>query len=70
MDKKPVSGPNKFFKFASVGIQMGFLIWLGSKAGKYLDAKYPMEKNWFTIGLVMLAVIISFYQLYKELPKE
>lgn len=70
MDKKPASGPGKFIRFASAGIQMGVLIWAGSQAGKYFDAKYPMEKNWFTIGFVMLAVIISFYLLIKELPKE
>ena len=60
----------KFLRFASVGIQMAVLIYAGSELGRYLDAKYPSDKNWYTIACVMSAVGISFYQLIKELPKE
>lgn len=49
---------------------MAILIYVGSELGKYLDARYPADKNWYTIGCVMAAVGISFYQLIKELPKE
>jgi len=49
---------------------MAVLIYAGSELGKYLDAKYPSDKNWYTIACVMAAVGISFYQLIKELPKE
>ena len=49
---------------------MAVLIFAGSELGKYLDAKYPSDKNWYTIACVMGAVAISFYQLVKELPKE
>jgi hypothetical protein len=60
----------KFLRFVSAGIQMAVLIYAGSELGKYLDAKYPSDKNWYTIACVMAAVAISFYQLVKELPKE
>jgi len=60
----------KFLRFASLGVQMAVLIYAGSELGKYLDGKYPSEKNWYTIICVLAAVGISFYQLIKEMPKD
>lgn len=52
-----------------VGLQMGITVFLGAQLGKYLDAKYPSNKNWFTIGLTLLAVGISFYVILKKVNK-
>ena len=49
---------------------MAVLIYAGSELGKYLDDRYPSDKNWYTIACVMAAVGMSFYQLVKELPKD
>ena len=68
--KKPQTGMGKFMRFGSLGIQMGVLIYLGSELGKYLDHKYPSEKNWYTMGCTLLAVGLSFYYLIKEMPKD
>lgn len=60
----------KFLRFASLGVQMAILIYAGSELGKYLDGKYPSEKNWYTMICILAAVAISFYQLIKEMPKD
>lgn len=60
----------KFLRFGSVGVQMAVLIYAGAEIGKHFDAKYPADKNWYTIFGTLLAVGISFYLLIKELPKE
>jgi hypothetical protein len=70
MAKNTKNNDRKFLRFASAGVQMAVLIYMGSALGKYLDAQYPSEKNWFTIFCVMSAVAISFYLLIKELPKD
>ena len=70
MSKESKSNDRKYLRFATAGIQMAVLIYLGSAIGKYLDAQYPSEKNWYTIIGVMSAVAISFYLLIKELPKD
>jgi len=49
---------------------MAVLIYAGSELGKYLDAKYPSDKNWYTMVCILAAVAISFYQLIKEMPKD
>jgi hypothetical protein len=70
MENKGPKGPNKFLKFGSLGVQMAVLIYLGSELGKYLDQKYPSEKNWYTMVCILGAVGISFYQLIREMPKD
>lgn len=59
----------KFLRFGSLGVQMAVLVYFGSELGKFLDAKYLSENNWFTMVCVLAALAISFYQLIKELPK-
>ena len=60
---------NKYLLFTSASFQTGVTIYLGSYLGKYLDEKYNLEKNWFTIAFVLLALIISIYSLIKQLNK-
>ncbi|MFT6323440.1 MAG: putative membrane protein YfcA [Halieaceae bacterium] len=54
---------------SGVGAQMGITIWLGAQLGKWLDEKYPSDKNWFTIGLVLFAVGISLYNLIQQVNR-
>ncbi|HCP40967.1 MAG TPA: hypothetical protein DIT65_04165 [Cryomorphaceae bacterium] len=69
MANPPDKNERKFLRFGSLGAQMAVLIYAGSELGKYLDTKYPADKNWYTMACVLGAVAISFYQLIKELPK-
>jgi len=70
MADSPEKNEKKFLRFASLGAQMAVLIYAGSELGKYLDAKYPSDKNWYTMVCILAAVAISFYQLIKEMPKD
>lgn len=73
MDQKknePKKSPlNQIAQFSGAGLQMGVTIWLGAQLGKYLDAEYPSDKNWFTIGCVLLAVGVSLYNLIMQLQR-
>lgn len=70
MKKKPPKSTSKFMRFGSLGVQMAVLIYFGAELGKYLDGKYPSEKNWYTMICTLAAVGLSFYQLIKEMPKD
>lgn len=60
---------NNFLRLSGVGVQMGVTIFLGAYAGKWLDEKYPSDKNWFTIGLTLLAVAIALYNVLRQVNK-
>ncbi len=60
---------SKFLALTGIAAQMGITIYLGASLGKYLDEKYPMEKKWFTIGITLLAIVISFYNLLRQINK-
>jgi len=64
--KKP---RNRALQLSGIGIQMGATIFLGAYFGKWLDAKYPHDRNWFTILFTLLAVGLSLYIVVKDLNK-
>ena len=66
--KKP-KPRNNFIRLSGIGLQMGATIFLGAYAGKFLDQKFPSNKNWFTIGLTILAVAISLYNILKQVNR-
>lgn len=66
--KEPKKIP-RFARLSGIGLQMGVTIFLGAYLGKYLDAKYPMDKKWFTIGLTLFAVAISLYNILRQVNK-
>ena len=68
-NNKPKRPLNTAFQLSGIGIQMGVTIWLGAQLGKWLDAKYPSDKNWFTIGITLFAVGISLYHLIAQVNK-
>ncbi|MAW21422.1 MAG: hypothetical protein CMD16_03390 [Flavobacteriales bacterium] len=72
MLEKPIKKkkqPNKYLTLTSASLQIGIIIYLGAYLGKYLDARYNLEENWYTIFFVLLAVIVSIYNLIKQLEK-
>jgi len=63
---------NQFLKYLSlIGIaaQMGITIYLGAYFGKKLDGIYPNEKNYFTILLTLLGVVVSLFVIIKQLNR-
>lgn len=52
---------------SGIGFQMGATIFICAWIGKKLDERYPSEKNWFTIGLVLFGVFASLYIVLKQL---
>lgn len=65
-NKKPA---NSALKYTGIAAQMGVTIFLGAYLGKYLDEKYPMDKKWFTIGLTLLGVGLSLFNVIRQLNK-
>ena len=65
----PKKQPNKYLGLAGAGLQMGITIYLFSYLGKWLDAKYPNEKGWYTIGFVLFAVFTTMYLLIKQVNR-
>jgi F0F1-type ATP synthase assembly protein I len=71
-EKKPSKKhkqPNNLARLSGVGLQMGATIFFGAYAGKWLDQKYPNEKNWFTIGLTLLFVAIALFNVLRQVNK-
>ena len=64
--KKP---RNNIVILSGIGLQMGVTIFLGAYFGKWLDAKYPSDKKWFTMTCVILSVALSLYSLVQQLNK-
>jgi F0F1-type ATP synthase assembly protein I len=61
--------PNNFLRLTGVAAQMGVTVFLGAYAGKFLDEKYPSDKNWFTIGLTIFAVGVALYNVLRQVNK-
>lgn len=68
-DKKNPNKSNRFLVLSGIGLQMGVIVFLGAYLGKWLDAKYPSNKNWFTIGLTLFAVVISLYSILRQVNR-
>ncbi len=51
------------------GLQMGITIYAGAYLGKWLDQKYPSDKNWYTIGLTLLAVGFAMYSFLRQVNR-
>ena len=64
--KKPL---NNYVRFSGVALQMGATIFLGAYLGKWLDAKYPADKKWFTIVCTLAAVALSLYNVLRQVNK-
>ena len=69
MAKNPKKQPNKILFFSSLGLEMGITIYLSAKLGNWLDSKYPNDKNYFTLSLVLIGFVASMFLLIKKLKK-
>lgn len=64
--KEPLSN---FVKFSGIAIQIGLTIYLGSKLGEWLDAKYNNPNQLFTKICTLLAVFGSMFSVIKQVTK-
>ena len=56
----------RFLALTGVAFQMGITIFLFAQLGKYLDEEYLIEKKYWTIGLTLAGVALSFYNLLRQ----
>lgn len=64
--KKPL---NKYLRLTGIGLQMGLTIYLCVYIGKKLDAMYPNDRNWFTIGFTLFGVFGALWSVVKQTNK-
>lgn len=55
--------------FSGIAFQMGGTIFICAWIGKKLDERYALEKNWFTMGLVLFGLVASVYLVLKQLKR-
>lgn len=58
---------NKWLALINIPIQMGFVIFLFAKLGEWLDFKYLNENNLYVKIMVLVGVVIAFYNLNRQL---
>ncbi|PRD47261.1 hypothetical protein C5745_10560 [Sphingobacterium haloxyli] len=63
------SNRRKMATWIGVPFQMLATIFAGYWLGSWLDEKYTVEKNWWTIGLTLFEVLISLYQLIVQVQR-
>ncbi len=68
-EKKGKKEQPRFLALTGVALQMGVTIYLGAALGKFLYAQFSQGNTWFTIGFTLLAVVISFYNLLKQINR-
>ncbi len=66
-NQRPKKQLNKYIRLTGIGIQMGVTIYAGAYFGKWLDAKYSGEHQTYTIIFTLLALVVSFYSLIKQI---
>jgi len=67
MENEKKSRLRNWAVLSGIGIQMGATIFVCAWIGKKLDERFPSNKNWFTIGLVLFGVFASLYIVLKQL---
>ncbi len=74
MDNKEDNKDNEknkpsFINYSGLGLQTVVIIGLGAYLGSLLDDKYQLDKNWFTLGLILLSVGLSMAYTIRALNK-
>jgi F0F1-type ATP synthase assembly protein I len=67
MENEKKSRLKNWAVLSGIGFQMGATIFVCAWIGKKLDERFPSNKNWFTIGLVLFGVFASLYIVLKQL---
>ncbi|MDG1333587.1 MAG: AtpZ/AtpI family protein [Crocinitomicaceae bacterium] len=67
--KKQPSSRSRLARLSGMGIQMAGTIFIFALLGRWLDEKYPSNKKWWTIGLVLFATVMSMYNILRQVNK-
>jgi F0F1-type ATP synthase assembly protein I len=67
--KKQPSSRSRLARLSGMGIQMAGTIFVFALLGRWLDEKYPSDKKWWTIGLVLFATVMSMYNILRQVNK-
>ena len=67
--KKQKNPLSKYLKLTGIAVQMGVTIYLAIYFGKKLDQIYPNEKNWFTLGLTLVGLVVAMYMVVVQTKK-
>lgn len=65
--KKDPSSFSRIARLSGIGMQVAATIFVFAMIGKWLDGKYPSNKKWFTIGLVLFATVMSIYSVLRQI---
>ena len=60
---------NKWLALINIPIQMGVVIFAFAYAGNWLDKSYPNKHNLYVKILTLLAIVIAFYNLNRQLKE-
>lgn len=69
----PPSGSNRlraFAKYSGLAFQMLAIIGGSTWLGTWLDERYQSRNPWFTIGLMLLGVLVALFQVIRSLTKD
>ncbi len=64
---KKKSSFGSYARFSGIAFQMIAIIAFGSFVGVKLDEKFPNEKDWYTLSLALLSVIVSVLFVIKNI---
>lgn len=61
--------PPSIIRYSGLGLQIALIIGGFSWLGKWLDTKYEIERNWFTLGFVLFGVTLAIWYAIRTLNK-
>lgn len=64
--KKVVDNAHSYLKYSGMAFQMAAILIIGALAGRELDERYQTERPYFTLILVIFAIIGAFYLTLKD----
>jgi F0F1-type ATP synthase assembly protein I len=67
--KKQPSSRSRLARLSGMGMQMAGTIFIFAMLGRWLDEKYPSDKKWWTVGLVLFATVMSMYNILRQVNK-
>ena len=67
--KKEKSSVARIARLSGMGMQLAGTVFVFALLGNWLDEKYPSNKKWFTIGLVLFATALSLYSILRQVNK-
>ncbi|MFK7787709.1 MAG: AtpZ/AtpI family protein [Crocinitomicaceae bacterium] len=67
--KKQPASRSRLARLSGMGIQMAGTIFVFAMLGRWLDEKYPSNKKWWTISLVLFATVMSMYNILRQVNK-